>query len=64
MAIRSEAETEACDRNPIKDGLGGFLREFEPKFKSFSLNDFKAFLHSDEGMFARTLHGWIWLTES
>ena len=53
MAILSEAETEACDRNPIKDGLDGFLREFELKFKSFSLSDFEAFLYSDEGKFAR-----------
>ena len=53
MAILSETETEACDRNPIKDGLDGFLDEFEPKFKSFSLGDFKALLRSDEGKFAR-----------
>ena len=61
MAILSEAETEACDRNPIKDGLDGFLREFEPKFKSLSLSDFKAFLHSDEGKFAHN-YSWIRLT--
>ena len=54
MAILSEAETESYDRNPIKDGLDGFLREFELKFKLFSLSDFSAFLHSDEGKFART----------
>ena len=54
MAILSEAETEACDGNPIKDGLHGFLNESEPNFKSYSLSDFKVLLHPDEGKFART----------
>jgi len=63
MASLSDAETEVCDRNPIRDGLDEFLNEFEPGFKSFSLSDFKAVLHSDEGKSAR-IHGWIILTES
>jgi hypothetical protein len=45
------------------DGLDGFMDEFEPQFKSFSLSDFKAVLHSDEGKFA-CKHNWITLTES
>ena len=52
MATLSEAETEICDRNPIKGGLDWFLKEFEPKFKSFRLSDFRAVLRSDEGKFA------------
>ena len=53
MAILSEAETEVCERNPFGDGFNGFLDEFDPKFKSFNLSDFKALLRSDEGKFAR-----------
>jgi hypothetical protein len=52
MASLSEVEMQVCDENPIGDGLDRFLDEFEPVFKSFSLSDFEAVLHSDEGKFA------------
>ena len=60
MAILSEAETEACDRIPIKDGRDRFLDELEPKF---SLADFRTILRSGKGKFER-LHCWTRLTES
>ena len=34
MANLSKTEREVCDKNAIKDGLDGFLREFELKFRS------------------------------
>jgi hypothetical protein len=52
MTSLSEVEMQVCDENPIGDGLDRFLDEFEPVFTSFSLSNFEAVLHSDEGKFA------------
>jgi hypothetical protein len=57
MASLSEVEMQVCDENPIGDGLDRFLDEFEPVFKPFSLSEFEAVLHSDEGKFARIYVG-------
>ena len=58
-----QAETKLWVMNAIRHGLDGFLDEFEPKFKSVSLSNFRAVLHSDEGNFA-LIHSLIRLTES